>query len=80
MKVATTYHVKYREEEKEVVESLVDCLGGEDDEGEDVTNKSKGGNNSQENTTKEETQGWEPGKSWLDLLNKQFKTWCLIVA
>ena len=56
MKVATTYHVKYREQEEEVVESLVDCLGGENDEGEDVTNKSKDGNNSKENTTKEETQ------------------------
>ena len=52
------------------MEGLVDCLGGEDDEGEDVTNKTKAGNNSKENTTNKEIQCWKPGGNRLDLINK----------
>ena len=54
------YHVKYGEEKKEVVECLVDCLGREDDEGEDVSNKSKHGNGGEKNTLHKEGEGTQP--------------------
>ena len=57
------YHVKYGEEKKEVVECLVNSLGGEDDEGEDVSNKTKHGNDGEKDTLHKKREGIEPG-SW----------------
>ena len=39
------------------MECLMDCLGGEDDEGEDVANKTKTGNNGEKNSFYEEGEG-----------------------
>ena len=58
----SAHHVIDGEEKEEVVESLVDCLGGENDEGEDVTDETKAGNNSKEDTTQEERHSTEPGR------------------
>ena len=57
------HHVKYGEEEEEVVEGLVDCLGGEDDEGEDVANQSKTSNGGEEHTFHKEGKCVQPW-SW----------------
>ena len=57
----SAHHVIDGEEKEEVVESLVDCLGGENDEGEDVTNETKAGNYSKKDSTKEERHSTEPG-------------------
>ena len=55
-----TYHVKYREQQEKIVECLVDCLGWENDEGEDVTNKTKAGNDGEEDPLNKEREGFEP--------------------
>ena len=58
----SAHHVIDGEKEEEVVESLVDCLGGENYEGEDVTNETKAGNYSKKYSTKEERHSTEPGR------------------
>ena len=54
---------RHRRQEK-VVESLVDCLGGKDDKGEDVI---KAGNTGKEDTTKKEIDCNEPSRGRVNL-------------
>ena len=54
------HHVKSREQHEEVVKSLVDLLGGEDDEGEDVTNKTKASHHDQDDSLNNEGEGSQP--------------------
>ena len=42
------------------MEGLVDCLGGEDDEGEDVANQSKSSNDGEEHTLHKEGERVQP--------------------
>ena len=42
------------------MEGLVDCLGGEDDEGEDVANQSKTSNDGEEHTLHKEGESVQP--------------------
>ena len=56
----STYQVKYGEKEEEIVKSLVDCLGGEDDEGEDVTDEAKAGDDAKKNSLDKEGKSVKP--------------------
>ena len=55
------YRVEYGIQEKKVVECLVDFLSGEDDEGEEVTNQTKTGNNGKEDSFHKERECSQPG-------------------
>ena len=54
------HHVKSREQHEEVVKSLVDLLGGEDDEGEDVTNKTEAGDDGEKDPLNKERECFKP--------------------
>ena len=52
------------------MEGFVDCLGGENDEGEDVTNKTKAGHEEQQNSFHDEGERRKPHDkipSWIEL-------------
>ena len=51
------------------MEGLVDCLGGEDDEGEDVANQSKTSNDGEEHTLHKEGERVQPRNGcWGELI------------